>query len=454
MSIGDYLAVVVVSALVVALLGLLRLYQVKAAPPAERVRKLFHVCTGVLGLTLPWIFDRFVPVLTLAIVALAGFAAIRLSHRFREGMGQVLFAVRRDSFGELCYVLGILLLFWLSKADRILYVVPLLLLAIADTAAALIGQQYGKLRFRPVDGGKSIEGAIAFFFAAFFCVHIPVLLWSGAGRVQSLLISINLSVMTMLAEAAAWWGLDNLIIPLWGYLLLRSQIHMTAEGLFSDLAFVVVLSLVVWLWRNRTTLADDTLCGAILWDYVVWTVGGWQWTLPPLIVLISYETVNRNTALDRLHGFRFPVVLAQIAGAVVWLLMYRQTTNTAVFYPFTSCFAADVAIIGLVRLKSAQPTIGRYKAILLNTAKSLLVIVPSVVAMDGVGSRALLGIMACTVAALASTVLFYQLQPNLADFPVDTARWIRQALVVAAASPIAWLLFWQTTNHADALASL
>jgi len=453
MSVRDCLAVVVVSALVVALLGLFRLYQVKAGPPAERVRKLFHVCTGVLGLTLPWIFDRFAPVLTLAILALAGVAVIRLSHRLREGVGQVLFAVRRDSFGELCYVLGILLLFWLSKGDKILYVVPLLMLAIADTAAALIGQQYGKLRFRPVDGGKSIEGAIAFFFTAFFCVHVPVLVWSGAGRMESLLISINLSVLTMLAEAAAWWGLDNLIIPLWGYLLLRSQIHMTANGLFSDLAFVVILSFVVWLWRNRTTLADDTLCGAILWDYVVWTVGGWQWTLPPLIVLITYETVSRNSALDRLHGFRFPVVLAQVAGAAVWLLMYRQTANTALFYPFTSCFAADVSIIGLVRLNSAQPTIGWREAILINTAKSLMVIVPSIVAMDGVGGRALLGIAACSLAVLASTVMFYQLQPNLADFPVDTPRWIRQALVVAAASPIAWLLLSETTSR-HALASL
>jgi len=82
-----------------------------------------------------------------------------------------------------------------------------------------------------------------------------------------------------------------------------------------------------------------------------------------------------------------------------------------------------------------------------------MVIVPSIVAMDGVGGRALLGIGACSLAVLASTVMFYQLQPNLADFPVDTPRWIRQALVVAAASPIAWLLLSETTSR-HALASL
>jgi len=112
------------------------------------------------------------------------------------------------------------------------------MLALADTAAALIGERYGRTQFHSAGGPKSLEGTIAFFFTAFFCVHIPVLLWSGAGRLETLLISVNLSVMVMLAEAAAWRGLDNLIIPLWGYMLLKSQLHMNVVGLSSDLAFV------------------------------------------------------------------------------------------------------------------------------------------------------------------------------------------------------------------------
>jgi phytol kinase len=443
MSRSDYLTVAVVLGVLAILFGLLRLYQVKAAPPPERVRKLFHVLAGLFGLPLPWIFNRFAPVLLLGVIALIAFVAMRFSIRLRRGVGQVLFGVQRDSVGELCYIVGILLLFWLAHGDKIFYVVPLLMLALADTAAALIGEQYGRIQFHSSGGPKSVEGAVAFFFAAFFCVHVPVLLWGGSGRLESLLISVNLSVMVMLAEAAAWWGLDNLVIPLWGYMLLKSQIRMDAVGLSLDLAFVLGLGLIVWLWRDRTTLADDTLCGATLWDYVVWSVGGWRWTLPPLILLLSYATVSFRSPADQLRRFRFPVVLAQIAGSVVWLLIYRQSAGSAVFYPFVSCYAANVAIIALVRHKSGVCDLRWRPAVLVNTAKSLVVVVPSVLVMDGINLQALFDIAACLAAVFAAIVLFYELQPGLATFPVDGSRWARQAAIVALTSTLALGIYYQ-----------
>jgi len=442
MSARDYLAVATVLGVLSTLFALLRLYQVKADPPPERVRKLFHLLGGVFGLPLPWIFHSFTPVLLLSVLVLIAFGVMRFSTGLRHGVGQVLFGVRRESIGEPCYIVGIMLLFYLAQGDKILYIVPLLMLALADTAAALIGERYGRIQFHSAGGPKSLEGTVAFFFTAFFCVHIPVLLWSGAGRLETLLISVNLSVMVMLAEAAAWRGLDNFIIPLWGYMLLKSQLHMNVVGLSSGLAFVLGLGLIVWLWRDHTTLADDTLCGATLWDYVVWSVGGWRWTLPPLILLLSYATVSTHVSAEQLRRFRFPVVLAQIAGSIIWLLIYRQSATPVVFYPFVSCFAADVAIIALVRHKSAVPDLLWPSAIFVNVAKSLVVIVPSVLLMDGLGVRALLDFAACLAAVLAATVLFYELQPGLATFPVDGARWARQATIVAVTSALPLVIYY------------
>jgi phytol kinase len=424
---------------VVALFGALRLYQLIAQPAPEHVRKLFHACGGLFGLPLPWIFESLVPVLLLGVLITAAFIAMRFVGRLRGGVGQVLFAVRRESIGELCYIASMVLLFWLARGDKILYTVPLLMLALADTAAALVGEEYGKLQIHAAGGPKSIEGAVAFFFTAFFCVHIPVLLWAGTARLESLLIAVNLSVMVMMAEAAAWWGLDNIIVPLWGYLLLKSQIGMDAASLSSDLAFVVILGLILWRWRNRTTLADDTLFGAALWGYVVWSVGGWNWALPPLLQLLIYATVTFKTPMDQLRVFRFPVVLAQIAGSIFWLLVFRETGDRATFYPFLSCFAANVAIIALVRHKFAVPQLGRWRAILANVAKAMIVVLPSVLAMDGMTSQALLNVGASSMAVLVATAIFYWLQPGLATFPVDGPRWLRQAVITAAASVLAFL---------------
>lgn len=448
MSTRDLAAVFVILLVISTLFTALRFYQKKANPPPERVRKLFHLIGGILGLPLPWIFDRLTPVLVLSGLMAGAFLAMRLSVRLRRGVGQVLFGVERESIGELCYVASIALLFWLTHGDKVLYAVPLLLLALADTAAALVGEQYGKLLLHTAGGRKSIEGAVAFFFTAFFCVHVPVLMWGGTGRLESLLIAMNLGVMVMMAEAAAWWGLDNLIVPLWGYMLLKSQLHMDALQLSLDLAFMLGLVCVLWMWRNRTTLADDTLCGASLWAYLVWAVGGWLWFLAPLILLLSSITTNTfRTPADQTRMFRFPVVLALIAGSVLWLLAYRQTSESTAFYPFISCYAADVAIIAMVRHKFAMPGIDWRRTISLNVAKSLIVTVPCVFAIDGFTRLALFDTGACTVAVLAATVLFYWLQPQLATFPVDGARWVRQAAIVAVTSTLALGIHYETIRQ-------
>lgn len=439
MSAQEWLGVFAILLVVVALFGGLRLYQLIAKPEPEHVRKLFHACGGLFGLPLPWIFDSLVPVLLLGVLITASFITMRFVGRLRGGVGQVLFAVKRESIGELCYIASMVLLFWLARGDKILYTVPLLMLALADTAAALVGEEYGKLQIRAAGGPKSIEGAVAFFFTAFFCVHVPVLLWASTGRLESLLIAVNLSIMVMMAEAAAWWGLDNIIVPLWGYLLLKSQIAMDAAGLTSDLAFVLALGLIMWFWRNRTTLADDTLFGAALWGYVVWSVGGWRWALPPLLQLLTYATVTMHTPQNHLRMFRFPVVLAQIAGSVFWLLVYRESGEPWAFYPFVACFAANVAIIALVRHKFAMPELGRFHAIAVNVAKGMIVVVPSVLVMDGLSLRALVDMGICLVAVFIATALFYQFQPALSTFPVDGPRWVRQAVIVAGASVLALL---------------
>lgn len=434
MTSGDWIGVAALLMVVALLFAGLRAYQVKARAPAELVRKLFHISGGLFGIPLPWIFDSYTPVLLLGVLIGAAFVVMRFVKGFRSGVGQVLFAVKRESIGELCYLASMVLLFWLARGNKLLYCVPLLMLALADTAAALVGEEYGKLQIHSAGGRKSIEGAVAFFFIAFFCVHVPVLIWGDTGRLESLFIGVNLSLLVMMAEAAAWWGLDNLLIPLWGYMLLKSQIRMDVTGLSLDLGFLLILGCILWRWRKHTTLADDTLCGAAMWGYVVWAVGGWRWTLPPLIQLLSYATFTFRTPEDQLRVFRFPVVLAQIAGSIFWLLVFRESEEPTLYYPFVACFASNMSIIALVRHKFAMPEIGWGQAILLNVAIGMVVVIPSVLVMDGMTFNGLLDSAACLIAVLTATVIFYRLQPALCEFPVDGPRWVRQAVIVAVTS--------------------
>jgi phytol kinase len=103
----------------------------------------------------------------------------------------------------------------------LLYSIPVLTLTFADTAAAVAGKRYGRLRYPTPGGYKSLEGSTAFFVAACICSLVPLTVASSGAPVTALFIAISLSVMMTLVEAVSFGGLDNLLIPLLGYLILR-----------------------------------------------------------------------------------------------------------------------------------------------------------------------------------------------------------------------------------------
>src|SRR5439155_15300388 len=120
------------------------------------------------------------------------------------------------SLGEVYFPIAVAVLFVLylqeppePRARRlVLYCVPVLLLTLADALAALVGITYGRLKYPTADGSKSFEGSIAFFTCAFFCVHVPLLLFTDTKRAETLLVALLLAWLATLFESVAWNGLD------------------------------------------------------------------------------------------------------------------------------------------------------------------------------------------------------------------------------------------------------
>src|SRR5262245_23445114 len=145
------------------------------SPHPELLRKLLHIGMGLTTLTFPWLFDRLWPVLLLAGITIPGMWLLRHSRQLKAHLGGVVDAVdRHESMGEVYFPLGIAGLYILSGGDPLLFSIPILLLALADALAALIGIRYGQLHYTTAEGHKSIEGSLAFFVTAFFSVHLPL----------------------------------------------------------------------------------------------------------------------------------------------------------------------------------------------------------------------------------------------------------------------------------------
>lgn len=349
--------------LVVAVLGGmmlgLRLWQLLAQPKPEVTRKLLHVGMGMVVLSFPWLFHQTWPVVALGVISAALLGAMRWIKHLRTGVGSIVLGVERQSYGEIYYPLTVSLLFVLSGGDKLLFSIPVLILALADAVAALIGITYGRIRYTTADGVKSAEGSIAFFTVAFFSVHIPLLLFTDIGRAQTLLISLILGLLVMLMEAASWRGLDNLFIPLGGYALLDLYMHESTTGLLWRLGATVALVVFVMLWRRRSTLDDSSLIGSALFGYAAWMLGGWPWLAAPVCVFVIHALLWSRAATGQHHHI-FAVMSVAAAG-LIWLFAYAWTHNTALFYPYNVSFAAHLAIIGVSRLPWSEKPKGRYR---------------------------------------------------------------------------------------------
>ena len=403
----------------------------------EGSRKLFHLGSGLLTLAFPFVFRESWPVLLLTGASAALIASVKFIPALRVRFGGVANRVDRTTMGELYFPLSVALLFWLTRTEHpLLFVIPILMLTFADATCALVGRRYG---LTPYHGAsKSLEGSVAFVVVAFFCVHVPLLLWTDIGRVESLLTASTLALLVMVLEGSAWRGLDNLFIPIGGYFLLRAYLQMDEAALLTRLLITVGLVVLVVVARHRTTLHDDSLAAGAFLCYVAWAVMGWPWLIGPLVILVGYRWLSPDTPDNSRRMHDVPAVLSVWAPGVGWLAAGGAAGDTALLFPYTVGFAAHLAIFGVSRLAFQYP--GGPLAGLLTRAvltSSVLVLIPYAAAVRS--SVALAAEAAAGILAIAAgAILFTALQPSIRNTPQDAPRWIRQAAAASVATLLAW----------------
>jgi phytol kinase len=259
------LAIISVLAVLGAALALLRWWQVRRRPDPEHVRKALHATMSAVVLALPWLFSETGPVVVLAALAGAGMAALRGVRGLRDGAGRVLHDVGRQSVGELCFPAGVAALFALTGGGALRYGAPVLVLGLADPAAALAGRRFGQARFGAGDGAKTAEGSLAFFAVAVGVVFGALALAEADAPDHMLLAALFTGAWATLAEVVARRGWDNLLVPLTALTALDAALAMDAAALARQLTTVagagaVALSIALLYGRARML---DTRRGAL-----------------------------------------------------------------------------------------------------------------------------------------------------------------------------------------------
>ena len=218
---------------------------------SEIARKVLHVGMGLVTLSFPWLFTKAWPVLLLAAISISGFVVFRISRSLQRYIGSVLHSVARLSFGEIYFVLGVCCVYLFAAGDSLLYCIPISILTLADTGAGLIGGSYGRERYVIGKGQKSFTGSITFFVIAFLCTDVPLLVFTGMAHGEATFIAVLTALSTTALEACAHRGLDNLLIPVGAFVVLKVCVDLKTPVLTTGLAIVVVLIVGAMWWLER-----------------------------------------------------------------------------------------------------------------------------------------------------------------------------------------------------------
>lgn len=274
---------------------------------------------------------------------------IRYVQLLRESVGSVFHEVDRESWGEVVYPIGVALTFWLADGNAIHFIIPMLILTLADAVAALIGISYGQQHYEGTQGRKSWEGSIAFFVVAFFSVHVPLLLGTETGRAETLLIAVILGIVLMLVEAVSWRGLDNLFRPLLTVALLQRCESLSPESLTIRLIVLAGLFGFLWLRRGKTTFEHAALIGAGLFGYATWMLGSPVLLLPCLGLFLVHQYINMQPRVQAQTRLDFWAMVAVASPGMFWLLLplAELTTPSLAALGFGMVFTSHIVFVGI-----------------------------------------------------------------------------------------------------------
>jgi phytol kinase len=315
------------------------------SPDPEIPRKAAHLGTGLIAAAFPWIFHGpWVP------SALCVGLALLMEVTRRAGALPAIHSVKRASRGGVLYPLSLAALTHVALDRPWLWVPPVLVLSISDALAAVVGRSYGQHRYQVERGTKSIEGSLVFLLTAFLCVHVPLLVLSPAGRLESVLAAAIVALLVTGFEALSARGTDNVLVPCGTCALVAHLVPLTAGQLAAHLGVILALGAgVAALSRLSWNLTTSAALAAGLSGYAAWLFGDAACVVP---VVLSFGGFCALWALrdPTREVYHLPQV-CQVFGVPLALLALARWCGDcdSVRLPFLGAVGAAFSVMLYVR---------------------------------------------------------------------------------------------------------
>lgn len=261
----------------------------------EVTRKITHIGTGLLVFVAPLFLTSKMPAVVLgSFFTVFNYFAIRF--HWLKGMH----GIGRMTYGTAWYPLAFTLLTFLCwENNKPSLMTAMLVLAVGDASAALIGTRFTYPHSYNLTGdNKSLEGSAGMFLVSFGVIMISFyfldrwefLTWSWK---LALLTAFTGSLIATAAEAVSAKGSDNMTIPLG--VAFAVQVMTNSPEIFAvQFTLASILSLIVSLlsYGFRFLNAGGAVT-AFLLGTLIFGLGGWIWAAPIMTFFVTSSLLSK-----------------------------------------------------------------------------------------------------------------------------------------------------------------
>lgn len=187
----------------------------------EITRKFAHFTATLSTITFPYLFDDHWYVLALSVFF---FVVLFLS---RHGTNlKSIHDISRKSIGSYLLPVSIYITFLISLliGNKFVFILPMLILAISDPLAGILGinlKNYNhKIKLFGFKTNKTWLGSGSFLVSSFIISIIALYFNRMVFDAKTFWLALSIAVLGTLAEMLSGWGTDNLTIPMSVLLLL------------------------------------------------------------------------------------------------------------------------------------------------------------------------------------------------------------------------------------------
>jgi len=352
---NDWLGALILLAMFAATIAGAEIWTRFKHPDPELPRKFVHIVGGLGCLLFPFLVES-----PLMVAFMAGLLAAVFAVGQRSKGLQCLSGVGRKSRGSEYYPVAIAFLFFISQGRWWLYFVSVLILTLADAAAALIGGRFGRLKYEVGESDtKSVEGSLVFLGVTFVVIAGLLRLLTNAETEMCLLVAFLVAVLLTGIEAISVHGTDNVFVPIITcYVLLKITTKPVAEVRFQCISMIVIFAVigVVSIWMRLFSARDFIIF--FTFSYAAWSLGSADWGIPVFIgfggfCLVWFLVRDRNQQPIRTE------VLLRILMIPLGLLLVANALNhySVMFGPYLLAVLLPAlmgAWVCLLRAKGSQ----------------------------------------------------------------------------------------------------